>query len=122
LPSLEPTFSRKLKTYAKRAGPLIAILEGSFDPVVAGRILNPIEHTYSIRWLYERPKAKTIWGVPAALLGTVVNSLLLVALLCLASILVGLGYAIFRFTLRSYAPHNPLDRPERTEITHLKLK
>ncbi len=122
LPSVGSSPPGGLRTYAKRAGPLIAILEGSFDPAVAEKILESIEYSYSIRWLYEKPRAKTIWGMPVAILGTVVNSLLFVALLCLASMAAGLAYAVFRFMLRAYAPRNPLDRPERTEITRLRLR
>jgi hypothetical protein len=122
LGDLQSAPENSLRTYAKRTGPLIAILEGSFDPGVAGKILNPIEYSFSIRWIYEKPKPKTIWGVPSAILGTVVNSLLFVALLCGVSILAGVGYAVFRVWLRGAAPRNPLDRPERTEITHLRLR
>ncbi len=111
-----------VRTYAKRAGPLLAILEGSFDPAVADRILDSIQYSYSIRWIYEKPKGKIVWGIPTAILGTVVNSLLFVALLCVASIVMGAGYAIFRVLLRGHAPNNPLDRPERTEITRLKMR
>ena len=114
--------AKGIRIYTKRAGPLIAILEGTFDPGVADTILDQMEYSYSIRWIYEKPKSKTIWGVPAAILGTVVNSLLFVVVLCAVSILAGFGYAIFRFWLRGHAPQNPLDRPERTEITHLKMR
>lgn len=121
LPGLESAKGNGNRTYAKMAGPLIAILEGFFEPGTADKILSSIQYSYSIRWIYEKPKPKIVWGVPMAILGTVVNSLLFVGLLCGVSILVGLGYAVFRFSLRSYAPRNPLDRPERTEITRLKL-
>ncbi len=111
-----------VRTYAKRAGPLVAILEGSFEPAVADRILDSLQYSYSIRWIYEKPKGKTVWGIPTAILGSVVNSLLFVALLCVTSIVLGAGYAIFRVILRGHAPNNPLDRPERTEITRLKMR
>jgi hypothetical protein len=122
LPNLQSAKESGNKTYAKRSGPLIAILEGSFDPGSADRILASLQYSYSIRWIYEKPKPKIIWGVPSAILGTVVSSLLFVALLCGASILVGAGYAVFRFLLRGHAPENPLDRPERTEIIRLRLR
>ncbi len=110
-----------IRTYAKRAGPLVALLEGSFDPRVAEKILGPLSYSYSIRWIYEKPKPKIIWGVPLVILGTVLNSLIFVALLCVFSALAGSAYALFRYWLRAVAPQNPLDRPERTEITRLKL-
>jgi len=111
------------QVYAKRAGPIVAILEGTFNPATADRILSSIKFSYSIRWIYEkRNKPVTIWGVPAGILGTVVKSLLFVALLCVISIGAGVSFAIFRFVLREYAPKNILDRPERTEITRLRLR
>jgi hypothetical protein len=109
--------------YAKKAGPIVAILEGTFDPVSADKILGSIKFSYSIRWIYEkRNKPTTIWGVPVGILGTVVRSLFFMALLCGVSIAAGVGFAVFRFVLRGYAPQNPLDRPERTEITQLRLR
>jgi hypothetical protein len=109
--------------YVKRAGPIVAILDGAFDPNTADKILRTLKFSYSIRWMIEkRNKPKTIWGIPAGILGTVVSSLIFVALLCGASIVLGIGSAVCRFALRSYAPNNPLDRPERTEITRLRLR
>lgn len=111
------------RIYTKRAGPIVAILDGAFDPKSADKVLSSIKFSYSIRWIYEkRNKPTTIWGVPAGILGTVVSSLIFVALLCGLSIVVGIGSAVFRFILRGYAPNNPLDRPERTEITRLRLR
>jgi hypothetical protein len=111
------------RTYAKRAGPLVAILEGTFQPGQADKILGSLEYQYSVRWIYDknRRSSRTIWGVPVGLLGTVVRSLAFVALLCVASILLGLAIAVVRILMRGYAPNNPLDRPERTEIIRLKL-
>jgi hypothetical protein len=112
-----------VKTFAKRAGPLVAILEGTFGPDQADKILGSLEFQYSIRWIYDKNNrsSATVWGVPVSLLGTVVRSLVLVALLCVASIFLGFGIAVFRIVLRTYAPGNLLDRPERTELIRLKL-
>ena len=112
-----------IRTYAKRAGPQVAILEGTFEPEQADKILGSLEFQYSIRWIYDKNNrsSATVWGVPVGLLGTVVRSLVLVALLCVASIFLGLGIAVFRILLRTYAPGNLLDRPERTEVIRLKL-
>ena len=111
------------KLYVKRAGPLVGLLEGSFDPGTADSLLSSIRFTYAIKWIYNKDNrnAGTIWGVPMPILHTVVRSIALVALLCLFSIAAGAGFAFFRVWLRRYAPHNILDRPERTEMTRLKL-
>ncbi len=123
VPAIRAGAKTSVRTYAKRAGPMVAILEGTFEPEQADKILGSLEFQYSIRWIYDKNNrsSATVWGVPVGLLGTVVRSLVLVALLCLASILLGLGIAIFRVMLRTYAPGNPLDRPERTEVIRLKL-
>jgi hypothetical protein len=109
--------------YMKRAGPLLGILEGSFDRSNAASILKPLQYRYSIRWIYDKDNrnAGTAMGIPVGILGTVVKSIVLTALLCAASIIAGAGIATFRLLLRKYAPNNYLDRPERTEIIRLKI-
>jgi hypothetical protein len=111
-----------LKLYTKKVGPLIGILSGAFDPQTAEKILGDIQFSYSIRWIYEkRTKPATIWGVPVGILGTVVKSLLFVAVLCGASILLGTGFAFFRLALRRYSKH-PADHSNYNEITHLRMR
>ncbi|NWG14456.1 MAG: hypothetical protein HXY20_13075 [Acidobacteria bacterium] len=111
------------RSYARRVGPQVGILEGTFEPLPADKILGSLDFQYSIRWIYDKNNrsSATVWGVPVSLLGTVVRSLALTALLCVASLMAGFGIAVFRFLLRSYAPNNFLDRPERTEMIRLKL-
>lgn len=108
--------------FARRSGPLVAVLEGT-NARKADELLGKIQYTYSIKWIYDRrnQSGATIWGVPVGILGTVVRSLALTALLCVGSVLLGLGMATFRVWLRGYAPNNYLDRPERTELIRLKL-
>ena len=109
--------------YLKRSGPLVGILEGSFAPPQADRILASVEFTYSIQWIYDKRQhgPRTVWGIPMGILGTVVRSLVFTGLLCVVSTLSGLLIAVTRVLMRRYAPGNPLDRPERTEIIRLKL-
>lgn len=116
--------SDRSKIYLKRTGPLIGIMEGSFDSKTADKTLSSIQFTYAVKWIYDknsRSNTKTIWGVPMPILSTVVRSLILTALLCGISLFAGFGFAIFRLLLRGYAPHNYLDNPERTEIIRLKI-
>ncbi len=118
------TPNENFKLYVKRAGPLIGILEGSFDPATADGLLSSIHFSYAIKWIYDannNRNAKSIWGVPVPILHTVVRSIALVALLCLSSLIAGASFAFFRVWLRRHAPHNILDRPERTEMIRLKL-
>ncbi len=122
--SLEvPVSNDSKQVYVKRAGPLVGVLEGTFDHATADGLLSSIHFSYAIKWIYNKDNqsSKTIWGVPMPILHTVVRSIALVAILCLASILVGASFGLFRLWLRRHAPHNILDRPERTEMIRLKL-
>ena len=89
----------------------------------ADQILEAVQYKYSIKWIYNRNNrgSGTVWGIPMGILGTVVRSLVLTALLCGASLLLGVAFALFRVFIRGYAPNNFLDRPERTEIIRLKI-
>jgi hypothetical protein len=111
------------RSYAKRAGPIVGILEGPFDPGTADKILRSIQYSYSIQWVYEKGnKQKTVWGVPAGILGTVVKSLFFVAILFGLSILIGICFAATRAILRRRAPKHPPDQPDPTEITRLRMQ
>jgi hypothetical protein len=109
--------------YLKRSGPLVGILEGGFVPPQAERLLTSVEFTYSIQWIYDKRHhgPRTVWGIPMGILGTVVRSLVFTSLLCVVSTLAGMLIALTRVLMRRYAPGNPLDRPERTELIRLKL-
>jgi hypothetical protein len=111
------------RSYAKRAGPIVGILKGPFDAGTADKILRSIQYSYSIQWVYEKGnKPKTVWGVPAGILGTVVKSLFFVAILFGLSILIGICFAATRAILRRRAPKRPPDQPDPTEITRLRMQ
>jgi len=123
LPGMNPVRERANTLYAKKAGPLVALLEGAFDPRTAERILGPLKFEYSIRWIYDKNNENRIaWGIPTPILGTVVKSLFFVALLCLVSIAAGAGFAFFRFALREHGSGGAADRSEQTDIIRLRLK
>jgi hypothetical protein len=109
--------------FAKRSGPIVGILQGSFNPGMADQLLSSVQFAYSIKWIYDRNRrnSETVLGIPMGILGTVVRSLVFTGLLCLGSILAGIAIAVFRLVLRGYAPRNFLDRPERTELIRLHL-
>jgi hypothetical protein len=109
--------------FTKRAGPLIAILKGDFDPTSANKILGSLKYSYSIRWVYDkRNQSKTIWGIPTRILETVVDSLLFAALLCVVSFVVGFGFAVLRFILRRRANQKSIQQTEQDEIIQLRLR
>jgi hypothetical protein len=111
------------KTYVKRAGPIVAVLAGRFDPVLADKILSPISHSYAIRWLFEKPKKKGVaWGIPVRILHTVVSSIFFVVLLCVVAVLAGSAIALLRYLKhrREFkgAPHGL----GQTDSTRLRLR
>jgi hypothetical protein len=109
--------------FAKEAGPIVAVLDGTFDPGGADRILSSLKFSFSVSWVYERRnEAKTVWGVPVAILGTVVKSLFFVAVMCLASIAAGVCFGYFRFWVREHSHRDSPDRPEQDDIIQLRLR
>ncbi len=111
------------RTYAKKVGPILGILDGSFSPDVAEKIMNSIQYAYSIRWIYEKKlNTATVWGVPVGILGTVVRSLLFVALLCVLSIFAGIGFAGLRFMARRYESKNAPDKAGQSGNTYLRIR
>jgi hypothetical protein len=111
------------RLYLKRAGPIVGVLEGPFEPGTADRVLSSIRYSYSVQWVYEKSgKPKTAWGVPAGILTTVVKSLFFVVIIFGISILVGIGYAAFRVMLKRRASKQSPDQPDETEITHLRMR
>jgi hypothetical protein len=105
------------KVYVKAVGPLVGILDGSFDPEAADKILNSIQYSYSVHWIYEKKtKRSTILGVPVAILGTVVKSVFFVGILAVLSIAAGVAFAFARFNFRRR--NKALD----DDINHLKMQ
>ena len=112
-----------IRVYFRRIGPLIGVLEGSFNATSANQILSPIQYSYSVQWIYNKySKSATVWGIPVTILGSTVLAFFIVVLACSLSILAGFGLAACRLLLRRLIPKNPLDNPKRTEITRLKLQ
>ncbi len=48
--------------FSKRVGPLVAVLEGDFDSVLADQILDPLKFEYSIRWIYDSATRQKSFG------------------------------------------------------------
>jgi hypothetical protein len=109
------------KTYLKRAGPIVGILDGSYDPGSAKKLLDSIQFSYSIRWVYEKNQPKTVWGIPGGILRTVVRSFFLVAVLGVLSIIAGICIALFRVILRRRSNPSP-EEQDNNEMTRLKMR
>lgn len=108
--------------FFRMSGPLVSVLQGSFRTADAWKILDSIHYSYSVQWIRDnKSQYKIVWGIPVPILNTTVLSFFFSLILCVFSILVGGIIAGFRLLLRRFVPNNPLDDPERTEITRLKL-
>ncbi len=113
----------RTQAYVKRAGPVVAVLQGGFDPPSAATILGPLTHTYSVRWIYEKPKKSgSAFGVPVVLLHTVVKSIFFVVLLGVLAVAAGAAAAYVRFRLRRRAVKNSPDGQDRTDYSRLRLR
>ena len=120
---VEPTYDKNSRVYFRRVGPLLGVLEGSFNSETAEDILSPIQYSYTVQWIYNKSaKSTTVWGIPVSILSSTVLAFFIVVVACISSILAGIGLAACRFLLRRLFPKNPLDNPKRTEITRLKLQ
>ena len=119
-----PAAPNGLSIYAKRAGPIVACLEGSFDPVSAGKLLAEVKYSYSMRWIDDNGNnAGVIWGIPGIVLRSVVNSIFFSFVACIAAILFGLAFGIGLFALRQYKRNRsmkPID--EGSGLTWLNLR
>ena len=119
----KPKGSKGNNLYSKQAGPLVAVLQGDFEPASADKILNSLEYHYSIKWVYDKNnQSEVIWGVPAVILRTVVNSIIFVVLLCIVSIVIGFGFAVLRFKLRGHASKESIHKNEQNEFIRLRLR
>ena len=95
--------SKGLSIYARRAGPVVAALEGNFDPVSAAELLSEVNFSYSMRWVYgDEDSYETVWGVPGVVLSAVVYSLFFCFIAIAASVVIGLAIGYGRFALRQY--------------------
>ena len=105
-----PAVPNGLSVYARRAGPLIACLEGNFDPVSADKLLSTVKYGYSLRWDYNPESgARIVWGIPTSILKAVVNSLFFSAIAVLCAILIGSMIGVGRFVLREYNRKHSLE-------------
>ena len=107
--------------YARRAGPLVACLEGNFDPVSAYRLLSGLKFSYSLHWIDDDGnKTGIVWGIPRVILQTVVNSIVFSLTACVIAILLGSAIGAGRFALRQYrekrSPHPVEEDPGFTRL------
>jgi hypothetical protein len=117
------TGKENLPFYAKKVGPIVAVLSGPIDPASADDLLRSIRYSYSIRWIFEKKnQTKIIWGVPVQILGTVVRSLFFIAVLALVSVAAGAGFAFLRFSLRKRFSKNETDGGDEADIIRLRLR
>lgn len=109
------------KLFSRKVGPIVAVLQGPFSPETAEKLLADIRHSYSVKWIYEKPKPKTVWGVPVGILGTVVKSIWFSVIMGAASIILGVAFAVARVLLRRRASAEAVKKQDQDNITRLRL-
>ena len=119
-----PAVPNGLSIYARRAGPLVACLEGDFDPVSANRLLSEVRFSYSLHWINDDGNnAGIIWGVPRVILSSVVNSLIFSLAACVIAVFIGFAIGTGRFALRRYKEkRSPVPVEEDPGFTRLNLR
>ena len=113
-----------ISIYARRAGPLVACLEGNYDPASAYTLLSGVNYRYFLHWIDDDGNSgKIVWGIPGVILQTVVHSIIFSLVVGAAAMLIGLAIGVGRFTLRQYKEkRNPKSAEESSGLTWLKLK
>jgi len=110
--------------YARRAGSMVAVLEGNFDHVSAVSLLSAINVSYSLRWIDDAGTGGTIWGIPSVILVTVANSIIFSIVVIVIAILVGsaTGYALFTLRRRRAERSTKSIVEEDYDLTWLNLR
>lgn len=107
--------------FTKRSGALIAILIGNLSIESAKQMLDKIEYSYSVKWIYRKGPSQTLTSESVSLLSAYVASIFLTGIFCLVSVAGGLMLGGSRYLLRVLVPNNFLDKPERVELLRLNL-
>ena len=108
--------------FARHTGPLVAVLEGNFNPQSADELLASVKFGYSVRW-DKGNQANVVWGVPTSILGAVVNSLIFSALAGIGAILLGTAIGAGRFAWRGYREKRSPELAENDPgFTQLRLR
>ncbi len=102
--------------YAKRAGPLVALLTGVDSGTVAGSVLNELRYEFSVAW-EESSKKPTA----SAWTRTLANIFIGTGLMILYALLCGLLFGGIRMLVQRLFPGKVFNRPEETEIIQLNL-
>ena len=110
--------------FARSAGPLVACIEGNFDPVSANRLLSEIKFSYSLHWIDDDgSNSGIIWGIPSVILLAVVRSLIFSFAACVIAVFIGSAIGAGRFALRQYKEkRSPVPLEEDPGFTRLNLR
>ena len=107
--------------YTKRSGAMVAVAIGNVSVENARQLLDQIDISYSVKWIYRTDAPVASSGDSVTLFTTVVAAIFLTGFFCIGSIATGLLFGGSRFLLRILAPNNYFDKPERVELLRLNL-
>lgn len=104
------------RVYAKRTGPLLALLFRLNDETAAQEILGSIHYSASLTWDEVPPQEEV-----ASYLRTIVRGIILTGVLLLLTLGAGIAFGIIRLTVKRWVPIQIFDRPQDIAIIQLQL-
>ena len=106
----------QIKKWAKRTGPLVAVVSGNISESEAKTLLASVNYDADITW-----NQNTFFDKKNNIGYLLVNVILLIAILFGLMIVAGVVFFGFRVTLKKYFPDKFFDRPEDVEIIRLNI-
>ncbi len=109
------------KFYLKQNRLLAAVLTGEADAAPAQKLLEEIEYTYSVKWIYDNRPPELMRSESVSLIGVVVRSLLLLVLMALIAVAFGCLIGGGMFLVRDHQSNLPLHRSAKWKMIRPKF-
>jgi hypothetical protein len=106
----------QVKKWAKRTGPLVAVVSGNISENEAKTLLASVNYDADITW-----NQNTYFDKKNNIGYMLVNVIMLIAIIFGLAIVAGLVFFGFRVTVKKYFPDKFFDRPEDVEIIRLNI-
>ena len=102
--------------FAKRTGPLLAIVSGPITQSEAHSLLGPVSYDADVTW-----NQNTFFDKKNNIGNLIVNVILLCGILVGLMLAAGMAFGGVRIAIRNLLPGRIIDRPEQVEIIRLHL-
>ncbi|HEY7351477.1 MAG TPA: DUF6599 family protein [Terriglobales bacterium] len=105
-----------IAVFLKRTGPILAVAVGAGSEADAKSLLSMVNYDADVTW-----NQNTYFTRRDNAANLIVGVILLAAIVCGFSILVGVAFGGFRVAIKRFLPGKVFDRPEQLEIIALNL-